>query len=68
MLRDLGPIFRELGLPHPSERYLAAPGQLLSYAEGLRIRLYREALVDGTIRAQLLAQEPSGPPPDLRRS
>ena len=57
----------DLGLPHPSERYLARPREVLSYAEGLRIRLYREAVVDGTVRAQLLAQEPSGPPPDLRR-
>lgn len=57
----------DLGLPHPSARYLAAPGQVLGYAEGLRIRLYRETLVDGTVRAQLLAQDPAGPPPDLRR-
>ena len=57
----------ELGLPHPSEKYLAASGQLLTYAEDLRVRLYREAVVDGTIRAQLLAQDLAGPPPDLRR-
>lgn len=57
----------DLDLPHPSERYLATPSQVLTYAEGLRVRLYREALVDGTVRAQLLAQDPAGPPPDLRR-
>ena len=57
----------ELGLPHPAARYLAQPSQVLSYAEGLRVRLYREVLVDGTIRAQLLAQDGGGPPPDLRR-
>jgi len=57
----------ELGLPHPSERYLAASGQLLEYAQDLRVRLYREAVVDGSIRAQLLAQDLAGPPPDLRR-
>ena len=57
----------ELGLPHPSERYLARSGQLLEYADGLRVRLYREAVVDGTVRAQLLAQDLAGPPPDLRR-
>ncbi len=57
----------ELGLSAPSARYLAEPSQVLTYAEGLRTRLYREALVDGTVRAQLLAQHPGGPPPDLRR-
>lgn len=57
----------DLGLPHPPASYLAAPGQVLTYAEGLRVRLYRETLVDGSVRAQLLAQEPSGAPPDLRR-
>ena len=57
----------ELDLPHPSAKYLAAPSEVLGYATGMRIRLYREAVVDGTVRAQLLAQDPQGPPPDLRR-
>ncbi len=57
----------DLGLPHPSARWLARPAELLGAATGLRVRLYREALVDGSVRAQLLAQEPSGAPPDLRR-
>ncbi len=57
----------DLGLPHPSARYLAESGQVLGYAAGLRVRLYREALVDGSVRAQLLAQDPQGEPPDLRR-
>ena len=57
----------ELNLPRPSEQYLAEPGEVLRHAAGLRIRLYREALVDGSVRAQLLAQEPSGLPPDLKR-
>ncbi len=57
----------DLDLPRPSAQYLAAPGEVLRGADGLRIRLYREALVDGTVRAQLLAEEPTGLPPDLRR-
>ena len=57
----------ERELPHPAAGYLARPSQVLSYAEGLRVRLYREVLADGSIRAQLLAQDPRGAPPDLRR-
>lgn len=46
----------ELGLSAPSRRFLIERGELLAFAGGLVVRLYREGRIGARVVAQLVAQ------------